>query len=129
MSKLRAYLMNRIAEVKVELDDLSAEYAELMTAWEALSHDSPHTNQQRLFENSSPDPESLTIKEKIMHVLTLYPQGGEASKIIDLIGHVFGEEIERTSFSPQLSRLRQEGRVVQVNGKYRARETLGIDQF
>jgi hypothetical protein len=56
--------------------------------------------------------EAMTIKELIRMALTEhFPQGATARELINFIREVYGRTIERWNFSPQLSRLRQDGEV------------------
>lgn len=50
-----------------------------------------------------------TIKDKIISVLSDCPEGADANKIVQLVVAKYGQEIPRTSLSPQLSRLKEDG--------------------
>lgn len=55
---------------------------------------------------------STTIKEMAREVLSGQPDGLNSSGILDGIRKQFGREIERTSLSPQLSRMKDDNEVV-----------------
>ena len=60
---------------------------------------------------------NLTIKDLILRALAQhFPSGATASELIDFIANGYGRLIERQSFSPQLSRLKDEGMIVPRDG-------------
>jgi hypothetical protein len=65
--------------------------------------------------------EHLTIKQLIIKSLTdHFRDGATAAELIEFIGNAYGRQIERSSFSPQLSRLREEGMVrLLLSGKWK----------
>lgn len=58
--------------------------------------------------------EHFTIKELIVKALTdHYKQGAGAADLVEFIKNAYGRAVERSSLSPQLSRLKQDGWVEQ----------------
>jgi len=67
-----------------------------------------------------PLTENLTIKEMIVTALSShFHDGATPAELRTFIKDVFGREIDRTSLSPQLTRLREEGTIEQRNAKWR----------
>lgn len=55
----------------------------------------------------------LTMKDLVIKALTeVFPQGATAGDLLDFFANAWGRnDIQRTSLSPQLSRLKQEGKI------------------
>ncbi|MHA7884943.1 hypothetical protein [Nitratireductor rhodophyticola] len=107
METLRDFIDRRRAEIKAQISSLKSELKELSTAESALKSGAP------LNENQSKSSSSKnTIKEMVAHVLDDVPGGAEATEIVELIGNRFGEEVPRSSLSPQLSRMKEDGVLV-----------------
>jgi hypothetical protein len=67
--------------------------------------------------------EKLTIKSMILTALSShFHDGATPAELRTFIKDVFGREIDRTSMSPQLTRLREDGAVEQTDGKWRLSE-------
>ena len=64
-----------------------------------------------LLPGMSQQSEGLSLKEMVMHALNLIGTGAEVQRVIDYITHMFDVTPQRTSVSPTLSRLKQEGLV------------------
>ena len=68
-------------------------------------------------------PQKRTIKSMIVTALTShFDDGATLAELRTFIKDVFGQEIDRTSISPQLARLREEGAVEQRGRKWRLSE-------
>lgn len=99
---LRDFIVSRKTEIKRQLRALKQEWRELQAAESAIStHESTDENQRK----------GITIKEMILGVLAEPNTCANAQEIISMIKRKYDVEIQRTSISPQLSRLRQEGRL------------------
>jgi NAD(P)H-nitrite reductase large subunit len=61
-------------------------------------------------------PPLPTIKEMAKAVLTTAEEGMTSSEILTAISEAYGRTIDRTSLSPQLSRLKEAGELV-LNGE------------
>jgi hypothetical protein len=67
--------------------------------------------------------EKLTIKSMILTALNShFDNGATPAELRTFIKDVFGREIDRTSMSPQLARLRENGAIEQVDMKWRLSE-------
>jgi hypothetical protein len=70
-----------------------------------------------------PPNEKQTIKSMIVTALTShFHDGATPAELRTFIKDVFGREIDRTSMSPQLARLREDGAVEQRDMKWRLSE-------
>jgi len=136
MSDLRAFILKRQADIETasrpvlarftalqkEMDELRpqieafrAEWQECQAALKAIGpgKDNPQSSAD------APAKPMVTIKEAILAVLAKYPAGLPSFAILDAINHDYfhGNEISRTSFSPQLSRLKADEEVL-LNGNH-----------
>lgn len=64
-------------------------------------------------------PPGRTLKERIMYLLEKRPGGLVSQEILKELRAMGDPSLQRTTVSPQLSRLRQEGLVVNQNGVWR----------
>ena len=100
---LRDFIAQREAEIRDLQKALKQELRDLQLAKSAIeSPASPATA-----GGSTP-----TIKEMAREVLSAQPNGLNSSGILDGIRKAFGRDIERTSLSPQLSRMKDDKEVV-----------------
>jgi hypothetical protein len=99
---LRDFIAQREAEIRDQQKILRAELRDLQIAKTALEAQNPS-------ETSKGTGSGLTIKEMAREVLSGQPNGLNSSGILDAIRKTFGREVERTSLSPQLSRLKDDG--------------------
>ncbi|HSX54169.1 MAG TPA: hypothetical protein VLG14_02630 [Sphingomonas sp.] len=100
---LRDFIAQRETEIRDQQKALKAELRELQIAKAALEGptDAPTVGVA-----------TLTIKEMARDVLSGMPGGLNSSGILDAIKKKYSREIERTSLSPQLSRLKDDGELV-----------------
>lgn len=101
---LRDFIAQREVEIKEQQKVLKAELRELQIAKSALEA-------QLSVQAASPNPPA-TIKEMTRAVLAAQPKGLNSAGVLDGIRKMFGREIERTSLSPQLSRMKDDGELV-----------------
>lgn len=87
---------------------LERELAEIRTTWGALKGDG----------SAPPRQPAMTIKEMIRQIVRGRPDGLAAGEILREIESRFGVGVERTSLSPQLSRLRAAGEVTLQDGRW-----------
>jgi hypothetical protein len=104
---LRDFLNAREAEIKDQLKRLRLEMAEIRVARQALDGVSEPAASAVGASGASP-----TIKDMVRSVLKEVPLGLTSAEILLAIKRVFDKELERTSLSPQLSRLKHDGAVV-----------------
>src|SRR5215212_5471848 len=112
LAQQRDKLQNQLHVLRARLDELDRESTELDQAAEAVGVE-PNA-QPALALPPAVERHSLpcTIKEAVLHVLTDAPGGMNSQAILDQINkRFFSGRIERTSFSPELSRLKSEHKV------------------
>lgn len=102
---LRDFIAQRETEIRGQQKALKAELRELQLAKAALEG-------QPTGANSAPSGTTATIKDMARDVLSGQPSGLNSSGILDAIQKRFGRDIERTSLSPQLSRLKEDGELI-----------------
>lgn len=105
---LKNYLAERRAEVEAQIKALKAELTEIRVAEEALSGNGGG----RSVLNTSRGPAVVrdgSIKDWIIKALTINPFGLETDNVINEIVQMGGPTVERSSVTPQLSRLKSSG--------------------
>ncbi|HEX8532884.1 MAG TPA: hypothetical protein VF662_01835 [Allosphingosinicella sp.] len=108
MTALRQFLSRREAEIVEQIKLLEAELAEIRTAWSALQRDESAESSERV----------STIKDMVRGILRSRPDGLSAGEILAEIKERFAVHVERTSLSPQLSRLRSSEEVTLQGGRW-----------
>ncbi|MFN4156514.1 MAG: hypothetical protein ACK4HF_17860 [Paracoccaceae bacterium] len=107
---LREFIERREVEIKELRAALFLELKELKAAKIAIDSaslkDKPSTTAE-----SSVETNNMTIKEMALHVLHVHGGTGTAEDIVKWIKAEFGKVIERSSLSPQLSRLKADERL------------------
>lgn len=109
MTALRQFLSRREAEILEQMKLLDQELAEIRATWATL-----HGEAGPPLRRTS----QITIKEMVRSILRSRPDGLAAGQILQEIQERFGVAVERTSLSPQLSRLRDSGVVTLDNGRW-----------
>lgn len=122
MPSLRDFIASRREEIKREISSLRAELRELSLAESAIKNGTPETVTSDGRRGTSES--KITIKDMVLEVLADKPAGAEATEILNLIANRFGEEIPRPSLSPQLSRLKEEGRLALEGRIWRVAENI-----
>ena len=103
---LRDFIARRETEIREQQRALKTELRELQLAKAALEGQA---------ETATLGSPSMTIKEMAREVLSGQPNGLNSAGILDGIRKLFNREIERTSLSPQLSRLKEDGELLLEN--------------
>jgi len=133
MTNLSEYLDAREAEIKRIRSDLLKEQKQIKAARAAIQGgDTPSVGSDSANNLANKEEnQSLTIKEMVLHVLrgTLYGGPATASEIINAVNSEFDKEFPRTSVSPQLSRLRKSGELVDFDGKWALPENAHQDSW
>ena len=101
---LRDFIDSRETAIKEQIKALRAELAEIKLARQALNGGAQDLQ-------TSPNNSSPTIKEMVRTILDAAPSGLTAHQILEKINSDYGKDIERTSLSPQLSRLKSDNEV------------------
>jgi hypothetical protein len=108
MTVLRQFLSRREAEILEQIKGLEEELAEIRTTWSALQAEGV----------PAPKRATPTIKEMIRRILRGRPDGLTASEILLEMEVRFSTVVERTSLSPQLSRLKEADEVILKGGRW-----------
>lgn len=116
-TNLRHFIEVRRREILDQISNLKNELHELKLAEAAIQTGVVGVSSVKREDEGKP-----TIKAMVLGALEGRPEGADANRIIVLIRHDFGEEVERSSLSPQLSRLKNEGKIVLNSGTWRLSE-------
>ena len=106
-----ALLQNEINQLRPQIEAFRNEWMELQVALKAIGAGS---DQQQPSQNNTSAP-TVTIKEAILAVLAKHPAGLSSAAILDQINKDYfsgDNRIVRTSFSPQLSRLKADEQIL-----------------
>lgn len=118
-------LESKIQEIEAELAPLKSELAEARKALHAISGAFLSSETQAVVGDSdiAAQPEISTVAGLTMKQLTVralrdhFVDGATAAQLLDYFASEWGRtDIMRSSFSPQLSRLKQDG-VIYLNGR------------
>ena len=113
----RAEVLQKTLEVyRAKIQPLEAELADVRRALNVLRGDHRRSVQSTvasvLTHRSSPY-HRMTLKSLIKKALReQFPRGATANELVDFFENAWDREVQRTSLSPQLSRLKDEGVVV-----------------
>jgi hypothetical protein len=106
MTTLRDFISTRESDIKAQIKALRAELSDLKTAKSALDSSSSQV------ESSGQQSGSVTIKDMVRSILKSDSTGLTATDLIIKIKENFDRDLERTSLSPQLSRMKEDGEVI-----------------
>lgn len=132
MSDLRSFILKRQAEIETasrpvlarftslqkEMDELKPQIEAFRDEWQelqaALKAIGPGKDNAPASDDAVAAKPMVTIKEAILAVLAKFPNGLASSTILQLINEDYfhSSPIHRTSFSPQLSRLKADEEVL-----------------
>jgi hypothetical protein len=120
IKELGTPLWERRAALQAELLALNEKIAKLTQEWEELEKAaSAIGSKEGNAEIDQRKREEITIKEAVMKVLADHPQGLNSASIRHQINtRFFNGKVRRTSFSPQLSRLKTDKLISLVDGNY-----------
>lgn len=114
MATLRQFLTERRAEIQQQIKMLRAELRELDVAASALP-DAGDALRDTTDKPRRERREGPTLKTMAVEILKQNPDGLDANDIRAKIAQTFGVEVQRSSMSPQLSRLAKDG-IVRLAG-------------
>lgn len=126
----RKFLEKRLVELNTEIADmrkriqpLESELADVKRALGVVRDDRPSENlrlvRRPVVTSSSSPYQQMTLKQLIIKALKEhFPDGATANELIDFFSVAWDRDIQRTSLSPQLSRLKDEGQVRLENNKW-----------
>jgi hypothetical protein len=125
MSKLRDLLLNQKSEISAKVVPLVAEVARMKEALATkqslleglrLELEQIHSALKAV-ESAEAKNRQITIMEAVLNVLNENPQGMTALEILAEINtRYFGGSLRRTSLSPQLSRLKDRDKKIELRG-------------
>jgi len=110
------FIAAREAEIKSLMAELRAESKQLKAAKAAATDALPEK------PNSPNSSGKRTIKDMILGALDDFANGARAEQIVMKIEEKFGEKIARSSMSPQLTRLKNDGLVVREDNLWKNHE-------
>lgn len=102
--RLREATARQLAEHDKDIDELNVAITAIDRNAEATAVEK--TKVAELTHNGR-----LTIQEMVLQILSMVPDGATANQIIEHIKARFNITVERTSLSPQLSRLKAEAKI------------------
>ena len=102
-------LRDQLSEIQGKIQAYERELTDLRSAAKAIGIVNRIEKPLGITRRSPPSP---TIKEAVLQVLDDYPEGLIALDVLARINERFALELVRTSLSPQLSRLKQEGKIL-----------------
>ena len=134
---LQAHLDGLLAaetDLRAQLGSLAAEIVNTRRALDAAWGKIPPSNgyRDRVVTPDHADPSILrmTIKQLVDHALTTeYRGGATARELLDLFERWGRGDVVRTSLSPQLSRMKEENRIVLEGTRWRKRMPASIEMM
>lgn len=119
LARVEADLSRKVQALREELIPLERELSEVRRALAAVSPEEPPALLQFLERPASPSPYAgMTIKQLALQALReQFATGATAADLLSFIETAYDRKIDRASFSPQLSRLKEEGLVRRI-GRY-----------
>jgi len=122
MSKLQnnqSYYQSLIADIDFKMAAHRASMEQLqLTENNALSlpyEDPSSVGSYNALSQAPSNYAEWSVKDMILHILRGTPMGHDVRMILNLMNSVFGVEVPRTTVSPQLSRMKQDG-VLELHG-------------
>jgi hypothetical protein len=112
-----APLVDQRAQIDVQINRLKKELSDIEQAAKSIGLQPPQPELQLVAEQRKRP--AITIKKAVLDVLRDQPKGLIALDILARVNHRFDLGIVRTSLSPQLSRLKQEGKVTNLGEIWR----------
>tara|TARA_R110002094_G_scaffold210256_1_gene180633 strand:- start:69 stop:554 length:486 start_codon:yes stop_codon:yes gene_type:complete len=113
MTTLRDFMTNRESDIKAQIKALRGELADLKLAKSALDSSESATS-----TNKSATANTKTIKEMVRDVLKSAHTGLTSTEILTEINTPPDQHVERTSLSPQLSRMKEQGEVKLIDNMW-----------
>lgn len=112
----RLEIEHQESALKAQLADLLVEKAQVNRAAIAAGFDAKPTSGSEV-KKRGPKPRHGTIKEAVVEILTAQGRGMVAIDLLADLNHRNGSTLLRSSLSPQLSRLKDEG-IIQLTDGY-----------
>jgi hypothetical protein len=113
MANIRDILSARKAEIKALQAQLKQELQDIIAAESAMS---PISDKEPTIKLRKGRGSQFTLKDMVINVLRDYRSGADALKILELIKSKYGIDVKRESLSPQLSRLKNDDKLLELRG-------------
>ncbi len=126
LANMQRSLRNQLGRLTTEIESVKLELQDVDTALAAIDGKIKSSNVAQVRTNNESSA-PRTIKEMILEILALMPDGAEATELLSFIDERFGKKLERTSLSPQLSRLKKDG-LISLSGKVWTINEEGSDE-
>ena len=124
LEQIEEPLMKLLAETQENLTAIAKEKEMLLRAIEAAGlkvreigtiESASHTKRPKKIEGK-------TLKEATLEILARHKMGLSAAEILKLLNTAHGTDFDRSSLSPQISRLKQDGIIEQVGRLWRIKD-------
>lgn len=109
---LRDFIASRETAIKEQIKALRLELTELKAAKNAMD------SATSAIDSPSTQTGAKTIKDMIREIMKSSETGLTSTEILAKIGSSFNRQLERTSLSPQLSRMKDDGEVLLVDNSW-----------
>lgn len=113
MANIREILATRKAEIKALQAQLKQEMQDILAAEAAMS---PSLDGSPVVKMRKGRGSQFTLKDMVINVLREFKTGADALKILELIKEKYGIDVKRESLSPQLSRLKNDDKLLELRG-------------
>lgn len=113
MANIRDILSARKAEIKALQAQLKQELQDILAAESAMS---PIADKEPVIKLRKGRGSQFTLKDMVINVLKDHKTGADALKILELIKSKYGIDVKRESLSPQLSRLKNDDKLLELRG-------------
>lgn len=113
MANIRDILSARKAEIKALQAQLKQELQDILAAEAAMS---PIADKEPVIKLRKGRGSQFTLKDMVINVLKDHKTGADALKILELIKLKYGIDVKRESLSPQLSRLKNDDKLLELRG-------------
>ncbi|MEO1304171.1 MAG: hypothetical protein AAFV37_04285 [Pseudomonadota bacterium] len=124
--KLQRQLQNTVGRLTNEVESAKIQLRDVELALNAVDG-KPLMDNVAFTGTKAENSGAHTIKEMVLEILGVMPDGAEATELLTYIKDRFGANLVRTSLSPQLSRLKKEG-LISLSGKVWKLNKIGSDE-
>lgn len=101
-----------MAPLEVELEQVKRGIAAMVGAYSPTRAETSRVGATQFVRKPSPEAQALTIKQMVITILREHlPSGATANELLDAFMRIWGRNEMRTSLSPQLTRLKREGKI------------------
>lgn len=126
LTNMQRLLRNQLGRLTNEIESVKLQLRDVDTAIAAIDGNFKSSNVAPA-RTKNENVERKTIKDMVLEILAVMPDGAEATELLSFIDERFEVTLPRTSLSPQLSRLKKE-RLVSLEGKVWKLNEEGSDE-